>query len=53
MAKDRRTEWRWMPPECLAELKVLEDEDDELTQPAAKKRSKRVYEKPENPYNSA
>src|SRR5450631_345878 len=41
MAKDRRTEWRWMPPECLAELKTLEDEDDELTQPAAKKRSKR------------
>jgi hypothetical protein len=41
MAKDRRTEWRWMPPECLTELKALEDEDDELTQPAAKKRSKR------------
>jgi hypothetical protein len=42
MAKDRRTKWRWMPPECLAELKALEDEDDELTQPAAKKRSKRA-----------
>ena len=42
MAKDRRTEWRWMPPECLAELKALEDEDDELTQPAAKNRSKRT-----------
>jgi hypothetical protein len=42
MAKDRRTEWRWMPPECLAELKALEDEDDELTQPVAKKRSKRA-----------
>src|SRR5438270_5360370 len=42
MAKDRRTEWRWMPPECLAELKALEDEDDELTQPAAKKRPKRA-----------
>jgi hypothetical protein len=41
MAKDRRTEWRWMPPECLAELKALEDEDDELTQPAVKKRSQR------------
>jgi hypothetical protein len=39
MAKDRRTNWRWMPPECLAELKALEDEDDELTQPATKKRS--------------
>jgi hypothetical protein len=39
MAKDRRTEWRWMPPECLAELKALEDEDDGLTQPSAKKQS--------------
>jgi len=42
MAKDRRTEWRWMPPECLAELKALEDEDDGLTQPSAKKQSKRT-----------
>jgi hypothetical protein len=41
MAKDRRTEWRWMPLECLAELKALEGEDDELTQPAVMKRSKR------------
>ena len=21
MARDRRTDWRWTPPECLAELK--------------------------------
>jgi hypothetical protein len=42
MAKDRRTEWRWMPPECLAELKALEDEDDVLTQPSMKKQSKRT-----------
>jgi len=42
MAKDRRTEWRWRPPECLAELKALEDDDDELTQPAAKSRPKRT-----------
>ncbi len=42
MAKDRRTEWRWRPPECLAELKALEDEDDDLTQPSTKKRSKRA-----------
>jgi hypothetical protein len=41
MAKDRRTEWRWMPLECLAELKALEGEDEELTQPAVKKRSQR------------
>jgi hypothetical protein len=42
MAKDRRTEWRWMPPGCLAELKALEDEDDDLPQPSAKKQSKRT-----------
>jgi hypothetical protein len=42
MAKDRRTEWRWMPPACLAELKALVDEADELTQPATKQRSKRT-----------
>jgi hypothetical protein len=41
MAKDRRTEWRWTPLECLAELKALEGKDDELTQPAVKKRSQR------------
>src|SRR3954470_24282261 len=41
MAKDRRTEWRWMPPACLAELKALEDEDDDSSQPSAKKRSRR------------
>jgi hypothetical protein len=42
MAKDRRTEWRWTPPECLAELKALEDEDDDLTQPSTKKQCKRT-----------
>jgi hypothetical protein len=42
MAKDRRTEWRWMPPECLAELKALTDESDESTQPSTKKQSKRT-----------
>ena len=41
MAKDRRTEWRWMPPACLAELKALEEEDDGLTQPVATKRAER------------
>jgi hypothetical protein len=40
MAKDRRTEWRWMPPECLAELKALEEEEDDLPQPSAKKQPK-------------
>jgi hypothetical protein len=40
MARDRRTEWRWTPPECLADLKALEDEDEEFTQPSTKKHSK-------------
>jgi hypothetical protein len=42
MARDRRTDWRWTPPECLAELKALGDEDEELTQPSTKKQSKRT-----------
>jgi hypothetical protein len=41
MARDRRTDWRWMPPECLAELRSLADEDEELTQTSTKKQSKR------------
>jgi hypothetical protein len=40
MARDRRTEWRWMPPECLAELKALDDEEDESTQISTQKQSK-------------
>jgi hypothetical protein len=40
MARDRRTDWRWTPPECLAELKALDDEYDESTQPSTKKQSK-------------
>jgi hypothetical protein len=42
MARDRRTDWRWTPPACLAELKALDDEDVELTQPSTKKQSKRT-----------
>ena len=30
------------PPECLAELKALDEEDDESTQPSTKKQSKRT-----------
>ena len=41
MAKDRRTNWHWTPPECLAELKTLEAENDDLTQPSKKKQAKR------------
>jgi hypothetical protein len=42
MAKDRRTDWEWEPPECLAELKALDEEDEELTQPSRKKQSQRT-----------
>ncbi len=42
MAKDRRTDWDWEPPECLAELKALDEEDEELPQPSKKKQSKRT-----------
>jgi hypothetical protein len=39
VARDRRTDWHWAPPECLAELKALEDDDELSTQPSTKKRS--------------
>ena len=42
MAKDRRTDWRYEPPACLADLKVLDDKDDGSTQPSTKKYSKRT-----------
>ena len=41
MARDRRTSWRWPPPDCLAELKALEAEDDAMTQTSTPKRTKR------------
>ena len=41
MARDRRTDWRWTPPECLAELKALDEEDDDVTQTSMRKQSKR------------
>ena len=41
MAKDRRTNWHWTPLECLAELKALDKENDDLTQPSTKKQAKR------------
>jgi hypothetical protein len=41
MARDRRTDWRWVPPECLAVLNALDEEDDDLTQPSTRKESKR------------
>src|SRR5260370_31096415 len=42
MARDRRTDWRWTAPECLAELKALDAEDEELTQTSTRKQSKRT-----------
>ena len=41
MARDRRLEWQWEPPACLAELKALVDEDDDLPQPSTRKQAKR------------
>jgi hypothetical protein len=41
MARDRRTGWHWTPPECLAELKVLDEQDDDVTQTSTRKQSKR------------
>lgn len=42
LARDRRTAWRWTPPDCLAELKALEAEDDEMSQTSTTKRAKRT-----------
>src|SRR4051794_40937084 len=42
MARDRRTEWRWEPPACLAELKAMDEGDELSTQPSTKKHSKRT-----------
>jgi hypothetical protein len=41
MTRDRRKAWRWTPPDCLAELKALEVEDDEMSQTSTAKRAKR------------
>jgi hypothetical protein len=42
MARDRRRAWRWTPPECLAELKALDEQDDNVTQASARKQSTRT-----------
>jgi hypothetical protein len=42
MAKDRRTDWDWDPPECLAELKALDEGDEGSAQPSRKKQSQRT-----------
>jgi hypothetical protein len=40
MARDRRTDWRWTPPECLAVLKTLAEKEDDLTQQSTTKHSR-------------
>jgi hypothetical protein len=40
MARDRRTDWHWTPPECLAELKALDEEDNNVTQASTRQQSK-------------
>jgi hypothetical protein len=42
MTRDRRTDWDWDPPECLAELKALDEGDEGSTQPSRKKSSQRT-----------
>jgi hypothetical protein len=42
MARDRRTDWRWRPLECLAELKALDEKDDGFTQLSTNKAPKRA-----------
>jgi hypothetical protein len=41
MARDRRRAWHWTPPECLFELKALDEPDDDATQTSKRKQSKR------------
>ncbi|MFI5358389.1 MAG: hypothetical protein ACHQ4G_13745, partial [Opitutales bacterium] len=40
MARDRRLAWHWEPPVCLAELKALDNADDDSPQPSTKKQAK-------------
>ena len=40
--RDRRTDWRWEPLACLAELKALDDQDVGSPQRSTKKHSKRT-----------
>jgi hypothetical protein len=41
VARDRRKNWHWTPPECLAELNAPEDDEVETTQPSTRKQAKR------------
>jgi hypothetical protein len=42
MARDRRTDWRLPPLECLAELKALDETDEALTQVPTTKEANRA-----------
>ena len=42
MARDRRTDWDWEPPECLAELKALDEGDEGSAQPSSKEHPQRT-----------
>ena len=39
MAKNRGTDWHSTPPECLAELKALAEQDDDVTQTSTGKQA--------------
>ncbi len=41
MARDRRRAWHWTPPECLADLKALDEQDDGETQASTRHQSTR------------
>ena len=41
MERDRRKRWHWTHNECLAELKAMEEEDDEMSQKKTAKPIKR------------
>jgi hypothetical protein len=42
MSKNRGTAWHWTPPECLAELKALAEQDDDVTQTSTRKHNRSV-----------
>jgi hypothetical protein len=42
MARDRRTDWDWDPPECLAELKAPDEGDEGSAQPSSRRRAQRT-----------
>jgi hypothetical protein len=42
MAKNRGTDWHSTPPECLAELKALAEQDDDVTQTSTGKQARGV-----------